>query len=181
MAFARSNVETVPWTTHLANAQEWCDLGYTVFARKILNGHSGNGIVEMNAGEPSYSTNARLYTLYKKKKHEFRLHVINGRVIDVQRKGLSQEFRGREDINWKVRNLQNGFIYARNDVDIADRAKIYAIQAVSALGLDFGAVDMIYSSEDRCYYVLEVNTAPGLSGTTLENYRQAFAAMEQGE
>jgi glutathione synthase/RimK-type ligase-like ATP-grasp enzyme len=48
------------------------------------------------------------------------------------------------------------------------------LAAVSALGLDFGAVDIIWNErEDKCY-VLEVNTAPGLQGSTLENYANAI-------
>jgi len=52
---------------------------------------------------------------------------------------------------------------------------VVALAAVSALGLDFGAVDIIYNEHENQYYVLEVNTAPGLEGTTVEKYAEAFA------
>jgi len=42
------------------------------------------------------------------------------------------------------------------------------------LGLDFGAVDVVMSKgRNSLPYVLEVNCAPGLQGTTLTNYKKA--------
>jgi glutathione synthase/RimK-type ligase-like ATP-grasp enzyme len=48
-----------------------------------------------------------------------------------------------------------------------------AINACKALGLDFGAVDLIQDIKGN-YYVLEINTAPGLEGATVANYAAAF-------
>ena len=52
-----------------------------------------------------------------------------------------------------------------------------AVNAVKALGLDFGAVDIIYNEKENQYYVLEVNTAPGLEGTTLIKYAERFSKL----
>ena len=49
--------------------------------------------------------------------------------------------------------------------------------AIKALGLDFGAVDIIYNEAEDQHYVLEVNTAPGLEGTTLQKYTEAILEM----
>jgi D-alanine-D-alanine ligase-like ATP-grasp enzyme len=46
--------------------------------------------------------------------------------------------------------------------------------AIKSLGLDFGAIDMIYNERRNQYYVLEVNTACGLTGTTLDKYVEVF-------
>ena len=48
-----------------------------------------------------------------------------------------------------------------------------AVDCVNHIGLDFGAVDIIYNNRDDVCYLLEVNTAPGLQGTTLEKYKDA--------
>jgi D-alanine-D-alanine ligase-like ATP-grasp enzyme len=40
--------------------------------------------------------------------------------------------------------------------------------------LDFGAVDVIWNEKEDKYYVLEVNTACGLEGTTLDKYVEQF-------
>ena len=50
-----------------------------------------------------------------------------------------------------------------------------AIKAVELCGLYFGAVDMIWNAYKKQGYVLEINTAPGLEGQTVENYAEHFA------
>ena len=56
---------------------------------------------------------------------------------------------------------------------ISDTLKEAAVKAVNSLGLDFGAVD-ICEDEEGNPYVFEVNTAPGIEGTTVEKYHTAF-------
>jgi glutathione synthase/RimK-type ligase-like ATP-grasp enzyme len=46
-----------------------------------------------------------------------------------------------------------------------------------ALGLDFGAVDIIQDDGGN-FYVLEVNTAPGLEGQTIKSYAEGFNAYQ---
>jgi glutathione synthase/RimK-type ligase-like ATP-grasp enzyme len=48
--------------------------------------------------------------------------------------------------------------------------------AVAALGLDFGGVDVIWNERRQMAYVLEVNTACGLEGQTVNDYAEAFRA-----
>jgi glutathione synthase/RimK-type ligase-like ATP-grasp enzyme len=49
-----------------------------------------------------------------------------------------------------------------------------SVDAVKALGLDFGAVDCILG-EDNQAYVIEVNTGPGLCASMLDKYAKTFA------
>lgn len=143
--------------------------GQVVIARTILNGNSGQGIVVME--KPEDFVEAPLYTLYVNKKQEYRVHVFNGEVLDVQRKARRKDVAD-EEVNWKIRNHANGFIFARGEAlgdvpqDVLDQAQ----RAVAKVGLDFGAVDVIFNDHEQKAYVLEVNCAPGLSGTTLDNY-----------
>lgn len=158
------------WTEDRDEASTWILGGSTVVCRTILNGHSGNGIVIAKTQDEL--VDAPLYTRYVKKSQEYRIHVHDGEVFFAQRKARD---KGVEDekVNWQVRNHRNGFIYASKDVEVDDEAKKQAITACAALGLDFGAVDIILGS-DGTYYVLEVNTAPGLAGTTLDKYVEQF-------
>lgn len=117
--------------------------------------------------------NAPLYVKYIKKTQEYRIHVFNGSVIDVQRKMRRTDTPDAE-VNWQVRNHCNGFIFGREGVELPDVALNMSKDSVSALGLDFGAVDLIYNAHEDKYYVLEVNTACGLTGTTLEVYTNAL-------
>lgn len=175
-AFTRGAVNCPPWTTSLAEAQRWLAQGKIVFARTMLRASSGRGIVEMLPEHPdTHNVRADLYVQYVQKKHEYRIHVLNNRVIDTQRKALPREFEGREDVNFRIRNLENGFIFTRNDGHVVPEiVKEVGLAAVRTLGLTFGAADVIYQERTRQAYVLEVNTAPGLQGTTVTNYANAF-------
>lgn len=178
-ALQNSNVPIPEFTTEPEVAARWLENGYTVLARTILNGHSGAGIHVMN--QETAVTNgvtrvvpAPLYVKYTKKKHEYRIHVFNGTVIDAQQKRRSRDFAGLVDN--QIRNHHTGWIYARDNLEYDASLNTLAINAVAALGLDFGAVDIIWNDRQRQGYVLEVNTAPGLEGTTLQNYVRAIQA-----
>lgn len=64
------------------------------------------------------------------------------------------------------RNYRNGYAFQLVSKDAVPRDAVRLGQeAIRALGLDFGAVDIIHG-EDGKYYVLEVNSAPGVQGDT---------------
>lgn len=167
----------VPWTTSDNQVQEWLSNGKTVVARTKLTGHSGEGVVLLE-GAGAEIVEAPLYTLYVPKKDEYRVHCClraggivgtHPAVFDVQRKARKTGVPDG-DVNWKVRNLGGGFIYAREGFTLPDAVRDVALRIFESTGLDFGAVDIIYNEKDNRAYALEINTAPGLSGTTLNNY-----------
>lgn len=172
--FKEAGVSIPPFWTTKHEAEEEIRQGVSIVCRTILSGHSGAGIVIADNGDELVQ--APLYVAYIPKKFEYRYHVFNGKVIDVQRKARNKDVAD-EDVNWKVRNHDNGFIFMREGVEEDARASEQAILAVEALGLDFGAVDIIWNEKKDTYYVLEVNSAPGLTGTTLDNYVAAFKEM----
>lgn len=159
------------WCETQVGAIKWLDEGFMVVARHKLTGHSGEGIEIINPGDHLVPL-APLYTKYIKKKDEYRLHVFNQNVFFQQRKARNLDVPA-ENVNWQVRNHANGFIFAHQNVDVPDVAKQHAINAVNALGLHFGAVDIILGTNGE-WYVLEVNTACGLEGTTLDKYVEQF-------
>lgn len=172
------------WTDNANIANDlWLGDGHVVVARTKLNGHSGEGIEIYDPKElklsddgvnfEGFNFHAPLYTKYIPKKHEYRIHVFHDDAFFVQRKARKKELPN-EEVNWKVRNHANGFIYAHQDVEVSAKAKEIAVLAVKTLGLDFGAVDMIYNEKQDKYYVLEVNTACGLEGETLNRYVEKF-------
>jgi glutathione synthase/RimK-type ligase-like ATP-grasp enzyme len=168
---SRRGVQVVPFTNdyHVALTQ-WDDQR-TIVVRHKLNGHSGEGIELIDPGDDL--PKAPLYTQYVKKKEEYRFHVCNGGTFHVQRKARRLETPD-DEVDWKVRNHRNGFIYQQENVEVHGKAHDLAIEAVDALDLDFGAVDIIYNEKKDEYYVLEVNTAPGLFGTTLQKYAETL-------
>lgn len=167
---------TLPdFTESLEEANKWLAEGATVVARTKLTAHSGEGIVIVDTDSGDKLPEAKLYTRYIPKSDEYRLHVFKNKVFFVQRKARNKDIPD-DKVNWKVRNHGNGFVFANKDVVFDNRNAAYdeAIQAVAALGLDFGAVDLIYNKRHGKYYVLEVNTACGLSGSTLDAYAKVF-------
>lgn len=152
-------------------AERWVRNGRAVVERHKLTGNSGEGIRMVEA--EGYIEQAPLYVQYIPKKQEYRVHVANGQVVDLQRKARRRDVPD-EQINWRIRNHDNGFIFQRNDLEVPRGVAEQAVNACKAVGLDFGAVDIIYNEKQRKAYVLEVNTAPGLTGSTLEGYVNRF-------
>ena len=170
------------WTTDPDVALDWISKSGAVCIRNVLQGHSGEGLVYIDGSNiKDFTRGAPLYTRYVKKRDEFRVHIFRGEVLDIQRKALSTERANEaaakdEDINWKIRNLANGFVYVRQGFTTPDFVVQAARNVVDMVGLDFGAVDVVQNGNDRAY-VLEVNCAPGLEGTSIENYANAFRNM----
>lgn len=160
----------------------WCNRNdipedaYPIVCRTVLAGHSGDGIVIAN--NPDELVAAPLYVQYLKKKDEYRVHV--GRrsedftIIATQRKARRTD---HANPNWQIRNHANGFIYARNECNPPQTVIDSAIEGLRTSGLDFGAVDVIYNEQKERAYVLEINTAPGLEGQTVEDYASFFRGL----
>ena len=162
-----------PFTTNTDTANEWVQGGYRVIARKLLRGSAGRGIEVFEKDDIIPSNFAPLYTQYLPRRIEYRVHVMNGKVFDFAQKKRTYRVAD-EDINWTIRTHENGWIYARESVDIPERAKLIAETAVINSELDFGAVDLIHNLADQDFYVLEINTAPGLEGSTITRYVESF-------
>lgn len=166
----QSGVRVPEWTENPEVARGWIHEGSVVVARTVLGGHSGEGIVIIES-EVDFVP-APLYTKYVKKEAEYRVHCAFGGCIDLQRKIKRPDFVGVP--NWRVRNHQNGFIYVRNNVQAPEEVTAQALEAFKESGLDFGAVDVLWNAQQGKAYVLEINTAPGISGTTVASYSGAF-------
>lgn len=177
MEYSDNGPRIPEWTDDHFVARDWNAAGSLVVARTVLNGHSAVGLVLIEPNTPPEAfTVAPLYTRYVKKKGEFRVHIVAGNVIDVQKKMKKHDFDEAQR-DTRIRNLANGYIFARENIDIPDDVLEQARRAMACSGLDFGAVDVIYNERENQAYVLEINTAPGLCGTTLTKYAEALGAL----
>jgi glutathione synthase/RimK-type ligase-like ATP-grasp enzyme len=159
------------YTISRDEAEQWINEGKVVVCRTKLTGHSGAGI-KLAARPEDLPEQCPLFVKYIKKAKEFRVHVAFGQVIDVQEKRKRQDYDGETD--YAIRNHHTGWVYCRENLEEPEGLREQAIQSVLTLGLDFGAVDIIYNKHQNQCYVLEVNTAPGLEGTSVEKYTNAF-------
>ncbi len=153
---------------------EWMGENIPFLVRTTLNGHSGAGIHYIEAGTDALEDlSGPLYVKYIKKQSEYRVHVFKDEVIDIQQKRKRQE-TDNEDVNYQVRSHDNGWVFCRDGITEPQGIRELAIAAVRSLGLDFGAVDIIYNARQSQCYVLEVNTAVGLAGSTVDSYVNAI-------
>jgi hypothetical protein len=171
------NFPTLTFTTNRATASRWLitDATSKVYCRTTLRGHSGVGIVI--ARGPGEIVDAPLYTMGIDIHHEFRFHVLNGVVFDGVRKAFSSDVP-EEERNTDIMNHAAGTIFVRTGPALERASSNTAMmadasRAVSSLGLDFGAVDVLTDRQGN-HYIIEVNTACGLEGTTLDRYVRAF-------
>jgi glutathione synthase/RimK-type ligase-like ATP-grasp enzyme len=172
-------VSAPEFTTDPQEAAEWLKGTGSVVCREKLTGHSGQGIILIDDEEVFSEYNhdkCKLYTRYIKKIDEFRVHMFCGKPILVQRKAISSRYPSHA-VDTKIRTHSNGYIFAQNeDQSLYPKGLIdIAAEVISLLGLDFGAVDIIYNKYHDKLYVLEVNTAPGLCNSTLLTYAHAIS------
>jgi len=177
IAVARNKIKTfeklkgkVPipeYSLSSVDAKRWWNDGGIVLCRKTVTGAQGAGI-HIAKMEYAPIVDAPLYVKYIPKKKEFRVHVFRGKVIDIVEKRRSTT-HGPVESEY-IRSHANGWIFCREGIQEPSDLKFSAIASVNALGLDFGAVDIIWNEVfDKCY-VLEVNTAPGIEGLTVDKY-----------
>lgn len=171
--FDSCGVAQPEYTTESNTVSKWLKDGRAVFARTLLRASGGRGIKPLDPKLTTDIPKAPLYTMYVPKRDEYRVHVWKGKVIDVQQKRRNTDIPD-DKVNWQIRNYSNGFIFARNNVNPAKSVLNTAIAAVSALSLDFGAVDLGWNEKNKTCVVYEVNTAPGLEGSTLDAYYKAL-------
>lgn len=167
--FKDANVVAPEFTTDRETAVSWIADG-PVVCRTLLRGSEGRGIVVAETVDQLVA--APLYTRYLKKKKEFRVHVLNGVVLDVQEKRARKDYDGER--NTRIRNVANGYTFCRGDIREPAALRDTALSAVAALGYSLGAVDIGYNEHNDACFVFEVNSTPGMEGTTLEVYANAI-------
>lgn len=113
---------------------------------------------------------------------EYRIHAFAGRSIRAGQKAVREGFRlgtvpgaGGHVANSWVRSFDGGWRIVYDNFESSRSMRDLANAAVTALGLQFGAVD-IGQKADGSLIVLEVNRAPGLEGGTVTSYATAIRA-----
>ena len=124
--------------------------------------------------QPPPSGKTMVYNEYIDKDAEWRCHVVDGEVVYTSKRVPRIPIEDMEppyNFAWGLGDNWN-FIH---EVEVDDVAKQHSINAVAALDLDFGAVDIIEKGGEYC--VLEVNTSPGLLQPARKAYVPKLAEM----
>lgn len=136
-------------------------LNFPMLGRK-LHHVGGKDIVPILGRDQEWPIRQRqsdFFTQYVPREHEFRVWAFRGTVKGTYEKVLAHPGKLGKRIG---ANYDNGFSF--NIVQGApERVKDIGSRAIAALGLDFGAVDIL-QGPGGTLYVLEVNTAPGVEG-----------------
>src|SRR5688572_24633924 len=165
------------WSKTLDELKAQLPSGRTIIARRDgLSGGKGMSLVV--PATPAYEAPADFYVERLSCRREFRIHIFQGSVIHRQAKFVPHGFDGI------ARNWENGCYFTSEQLErFATEAELrdleqLSIRSIEALGLDFGAVDILITRRGNKPYVLEVNTAPGLrSGATYVAYEGALRRL----
>jgi len=169
--FLEQDIPALTFTADHQQALDWLAEGHIVFGRKYLNASCGKGIV-IGSPEMGMPEKCPVYTLYKKKKREFRVHVFKDEVVNVTEKKRRKEFDGERDT--KIRNLANGYVFVQAVQDEPDGLRELALRAAKVSNSDFRGVDIGFNEKKGELFVIEVNSAPGIQGTNVEKYLDAI-------
>lgn len=182
-----------PSTSRVLTPQQQEVADFLEDVRLELSGMGADGIahevqqiahtIEPEGRETVSVPTAPLYTRGINNHGEYRVHVFNNEVILYQKKSRpvdesTGEVIPAEGDEADVRNLESNWVYRTGNLRRLERVEQLALEAIRALELDFGAVDIIMN-ENGDVAVLEVNTAVGLGNeSTLEAYVSAFNTLE---
>lgn len=147
------------------------EVAYPCLAR--VNGESGGRGITFLATQARHTQEADFYVEYVPLDREFRVHVFNGAVIGVQEKVLTEGVV--PPTGFQPRNSVNGYVFKRKATRYYPVPSALGVAAVGIAGLTFGAVDMVTEIQTGMAYVLEVNSAPSLEGSTLTSYAMAIS------
>jgi glutathione synthase/RimK-type ligase-like ATP-grasp enzyme len=172
-ALEKNDVNHPDWTTSYVVAASWIARGFKVCARMRLEGKDGEGLI-LCTKLTELPRDAKAYTKFVKASAEYRINVCNDTTMGVQ---LKVQAKGEKIKCNDIRTGGNGYGFELLDeADIPKGIRPVARAAVSAVGLDFGGVDLIVAM-DGTPYVLEVNTAPELTPAMVKKYASELASM----
>ena len=117
-----------------------------------------------------------VYTKYKPKKREFRVHIFKDKVVTIVEKRRKKDWAGDKS-DAKIRNLANGYVFCQ-DVQLTDqlrqRIEEVSLAASKVCSSDFRGVDVGYNEKHDDVFIIEVNSAPGMEGSTIKDYVEAI-------
>ena len=163
--FTEQKIPCPPWTQDPDIAKEWWAAGEMVFARKRRITTRGEGITIIHPDLDWNNDEFLVYTKYIPSSREFRVNLFNHSFVNIREK---LRMRGRQ-VN-VIRNNENGYTTTHpNEMssELQERIKDLALKASIISSSSFIGVDIIYCKDSDNLYVLEVNSAPAIQGSSV--------------
>lgn len=167
-ALSKAEVATLQFNTDPALIAQYLD-------------KSGNHYIRNKRGVVRYGNdfNPTTDSYYSKpvpfKRREYRVHVFCGKVIGIYEKVPLKE--GAENRPKLFKSDTCRFVRCDETLSRVDQAaQALCIASVTALGLDFGGVDLIRDNKKQ-FFVCEVNSAPGLNGLNVDRWVAEIKAL----
>jgi glutathione synthase/RimK-type ligase-like ATP-grasp enzyme len=157
-----SGILTVPIVGQVPSWMNGHNPIFPVLARK-LNHVAGRDIILCRSPKGCRKALVRgraYFTQFIPSSTEYRVWVYRKRHLGTYEKFLKYPWK-KKGVN---RNYHNGYAFQLVGANAIPRPAVdVAVRCIAALGLDFGAVDILLGN-DKKFYVLEVNSAPGVEG-----------------
>jgi len=93
--------------------------------------------------------------------------------VSVVEKRKKKDWTDQRDT--KVRNLANGYIFCQDVTDEPPGLRELALAAAKVSPSDFRGVDIGYNEKNNDLFVIEVNSAPGITGSNIAKYVQGIS------
>ena len=105
---------------------------------------------------------------------EYRFHIMFNSCLRISKKVPKKKEKKTSDI---IRSSTTGWTFIdsfKHNIKLENLAIKDCLEALSFLGLDFGACDVIINKENNLPYLLEINTCPRLGSYGREVYVKEF-------
>lgn len=166
--FKEQGLNTIEFTTSKKEAGTWVEQGAVILARTLTRSSEGKGIVIVEKEGKTLLPYAPVYTKYKKKKREFRVHIFKDDVVQILEKRKRKEFTGERET--KIRNTANGYVFCSGGVVEPVGIRKLALAAGRVTNSSFKGVDIGFNEKLNELFVIEVNSAPGIQGSNVALY-----------
>jgi glutathione synthase/RimK-type ligase-like ATP-grasp enzyme len=143
-----------------------------VVCRTLLRAKAGKGIVI--ADTPEQIVDAPVYVAYHKKTNEYRVSLYRGEVVCIREKRLKKGYEAPAGRDGRVRSHDNGYVFCEPLVPLSEAAITMCKEAAKITKSDIVGIDLAYHKTTDYYFMLEVNTAPGMQGLTVKQFADAI-------
>jgi hypothetical protein len=143
---------------------------YPVLVRKTLTGSGGIGIVIVRNKEEflPYRRSNYVWTEFMNLSREYRIHMLGENISRIFEK-LPIDSNNKEEI--PIRNLHRGYHYSLvAGVEGFTELKLACKELFSFFGNRFYGLDIGWNRDSKKYFVIELNSAPGLNEHTAVDY-----------